>query len=350
MFDFDLQEGQVRQTFGAYIAQIEVTVRGVQVQWYADGQVLKRMPVEIKRAHAGEWKAFQYLHKNLEKMFVVQRRRLERLPLIERSWLCSTWQERYLQHPLLRILARNLIWQVRSAERSDLVIWHQGHFVNNEDQPVALPVDAEVQIWHPLMSDAQEVMQWRLWLEQHHVVQPFKQAHRELYQITEEEHGKTFSLRFAGHYLAQYPFGALAGARDWQYAFVDNGVETDAILSLPHWNCQARFKIKVDSYEYRDVITGKLSFFSENEGETGQSQEMQLDQVPALAFSEVVRDLDLFVSVTSMAVDMENDHPLEACETPLDRYIQHYRIGELLSSGYERLETLTAPGASSGDC
>lgn len=351
VFDFDLHNGQFRQTFGAYTAQIQVTAQGATLQWYAqDNQLLKRMPVEIKRNHADEWTAFEQYHKNLEKVFVVQRRQIERSPLNKRTWSASIWIERYLQHPLLSIIVRNLIWQIRIKEISEQVIWYQGHFINSAEQPVEIPENAEIQLWHPLMSSAQEVQHWRLWLEQQRIVQPFKQAHRETYRLEEIEQGETrTSLRYAGHYLRQYPFSMLAKARGWQYTFVDKDLETWAILHLPHWKCRAEFEVKVElsrdiihspSDEYEEILTGELGFLVENEASGEKSEELLLEQVPALILSEVIRDLDLFVSTTSVAIDMQSDYNADAEGTPLVRYIRSYGFGELSSSANERKEFL----------
>ncbi|BCL79277.1 DUF4132 domain-containing protein [Ktedonobacteria bacterium brp13] len=350
IYDFELQDGFLRRTFGPYTAQIAVTTQGVQLQWYdQEQQLLARRPAEIKRTYGQEWRAFDTLQKNLEKVFVIQRRRIERLPLSQQSWSAATWQERYFQHPLIRILARNLIWQIRMPEKSETVIWYQGHFVNSADQPVEIPGEAEVQIWHPLLGSRQDVQRWQIWVEQHRVIQPFKQAHREIYRLEDEEK-ESATLRFAGHYLHQYQFSLLARARGWQYTTVAPGQETWVILPLPYWKCRAEFEVKADesgrrttaSYTegYEEILTGELSFQVEDEGEAEKSAEMRFKEVPPLVLSEVMRDLDLFVSVTSIARDREDDDEVEESEDPLVRYMRRYGFGELSSSAYERKQFL----------
>jgi hypothetical protein len=61
---------------------------------------------------------------------------------------------------------------------------------------------------------ADEVLAWRSCLERHAVRQPFKQAHREVYVLTDAERAtRTYSNRFAAHVLRQHQFNALCGAR-----------------------------------------------------------------------------------------------------------------------------------------
>ena len=59
---------------------------------------------------------------------------------------------------------------------------------------------------------------WRHWLEGHAVTQPFKQAHREVYLLTDaERQTHTYSNRFAAHILHQHQLAALCRARGWRY-------------------------------------------------------------------------------------------------------------------------------------
>ena len=78
--------------------------------------------------------------------------------------------------------------------------------------------DARVTLWHPIESDVETVQGWRLWLEEHLVVQPFKQAHREVYLLTDAERETgTYSNRFAGHILRQHQLASLLRERGWRY-------------------------------------------------------------------------------------------------------------------------------------
>src|SRR5579884_2269923 len=139
--------------------------------------------------------------------------------LNERHWPLEDWYERYMEHPLLSVLARRLIWQISSGERSWRVIWQQGQLVNAQGQPCELPAQGEVTLWHPLMSDPQEAQRWQLWLEQQQITQPFKQAHREIYPITDAELAtRYYSRRFADHFIRQHQLNALARARDWHFS------------------------------------------------------------------------------------------------------------------------------------
>jgi hypothetical protein len=58
------------------------------------------------------------------------------------------------------------------------------------------------ELWHPIGFEPETVLRWRLWLEGHGVTQPFKQAYREVYLLTDEELAThTYSNRLAAHIL-----------------------------------------------------------------------------------------------------------------------------------------------------
>src|SRR5438876_48864 len=101
-------------------------------------------------------------------------------------------------------------------------IWYQGKLVDVNDAPLDwLAFETRVRLWHPLGFDAQIVLAWRNWLEQHEMVQPFKQAHREVYVITDAElRSSTYSNRLAAHIIKQHQFAALARQRGWRYALM----------------------------------------------------------------------------------------------------------------------------------
>jgi hypothetical protein len=63
----------------------------------------------------------------------------------------------------------------------------------------------------------EQITAWRNWLTEHEVRQPFKQAHREVYILTDAERNtQVYSNRFAAHVLKQHQFNALCAARNWK--------------------------------------------------------------------------------------------------------------------------------------
>jgi hypothetical protein len=180
-------------------------------------------------------------------MLPAQRERLDTLFLVPRSWPLPVWRERYLDHPLIGTLARRLIWTFQTEGTAADGIWFDGRLVWVDGEPVHLKEETTVALWHPIGRPVEEVVGWRTRLEQREVVQPFKQAHREVYLLTEaERQTRVYSNRFAGHVLRQHQFHALCGARGWKDQLRLN-VDADygpAYRVLPGWNLRAEYWVE----------------------------------------------------------------------------------------------------------
>src|SRR5690606_14111355 len=80
---------------------------------------------------------------------------------------------------------------------------------------------ASVSLWHPVDAAPDDVQAWRKFFEDRQIKQPFKQAHREVYLLTDAERTtRTYSNRFAGHIIKQSQLRTLAQLRGWRCGLV----------------------------------------------------------------------------------------------------------------------------------
>lgn len=378
---FDLRDGRVSVVIGSATAELEVCGSRVALQWRdAHGVPRKAEPAEIKREHKGELKDLKRLRDDLARMLAAQSARLERLPLTERRWPLAVWRERYLDHPLVGSLARRLIWRLEFQGGHVDGAWLDGALVSADDQPLKLPDDAEVTTWHPVFATAAETLAWREWLMRHTITQPFKQAHREVYLLTDAERTtRVYSNRFAGHILRQHQFNALCEARGWrnQLRLMVDDEYPPAILELPRWNLRAEYWIEGagDQYEvdtnatgtYWRVSTDQVRFhqlraprhfahaggggyYEEHAWRQGRVAEpIPLEEIPPLVLSEVMRDVDLFVGVASVGADptWQDGGPQARYRT----YWYSYSFGELSASAELRRQLIERllPGLAIAD-
>ena len=362
---FDLEQQTRCISVGHAIAAIKIVGLDVQLQWYdARNQPRKAVPAEIKREHKQELKDLKRLCDDIKHLLKAQRNRIERLPLTERSWSLADWRERYLDHPLVSCVARNLIWRFTTDQTVEDGIWHEGQLVDVNDQPLTLSETTRVTTWHPVFCQADEVRAWRNWFEQHQVKQPFKQAHREIYLLTDaERQTQVYSNRFASHILRQHQFNALAAERGWRNQLrlmVDDSYEP-ASLELPHWNLRAEFWIEgagddyqIDTNEvgtYLRLATDQVRFYQMNTSRhlahaggggyiyrNEPHNPIPLEQISPLVLSEVLRDVDLFVGVASVGND-----PTWQDGGPQGRYQEYwhsYSFGELSATAQTRKQLL----------
>jgi hypothetical protein len=335
--------GRLKQSFGEFTAEYCISgADAFQLLWRkADGKLQKSTPAEVKEKEAAGLKALKRTLQDIEKMLPAQRQRIERLLASEREWEYEKWRQRYLDHPLLADFCRRLIWHFRQDDRQASGIWHDGKIVDDHDQPIDwLSPKTRVRLWHPLGQELETVASWRRWLETHRVTQPFKQAHREIYILTDaERQTDTYSNRFAAHIIRQHQFAALAKERGWSYR-LQGGFDshnTPTVL-LPQWNLAVEFWVGGPGGEemsgagiFLHLSTDQVRF-RDLEGPP-----RSLAEVPALIFSEVMRDVDLFVGVCSIGNDPGwQDHG----EGQFGNYWQNYSFGDLSATAKTRREVL----------
>jgi hypothetical protein len=289
------------------------------------------VPATVKEKFKDDLKDLQASAKDIAAMLPAQAQRLDSMFLNESKWPAATWRERYLDHPLVGTLARRLIWT--SGKKS--FCWLNGKLFDAADKPVDLPKDAEVSLWHPIGRPTAEVLAWRKWMEKHEVLQPFKQAHREIYVLTDAEHRtNTYSNRFAAHILRQHQFNALCAARGWKNKLrlmVDDEFPP-ASRDLSRFGLRAEYWIEgvgddygtdtLESGAFLYVSTDQVRFYrteaavntahasrggyatrAAGRGRNDVNEPLPLDQIPPLVFSEILRDVDLFVGVGSVGND-----------------------------------------------
>jgi hypothetical protein len=368
--DFGLVDGRVRREIGGYTAEISaVGGSRVETRWFKpDGPALKSAPAAVKREHRGDLKALRRTADEIGAALLVHRDRLDRLMLSTRCWSLRDLRERYLDHPLLALVARRLIWSFGDEEQQ-AGAWLDAGFVDAEDRPLlGLADETRVRLWHPIDAQADGVVAWRTWLERHQIQQPFKQAHREVYLLTDaEQRTTTYSNRFAAHIIRQHQFNALCTARGWhnQLRLMVDDVYPPASRALPEWGLRAEFWVEgaggtygvdtTDAGTYLHLATDQVRFYRINDAQrmahaggggyhpnrwfgTGDADPLPLDSVPPLVFSEIMRDVDLFVGVASVANDpqWQDGGP----QGRYQEYWQGYSFGDLSATAQTRRAVL----------
>lgn len=333
---YGLQDvGLRRETLDEFTVELIVDGSDVALRWLGpDGKPRASVPQVVKKHHSDMQKELTEAVKDLRKMLPAQRSRLDNLFLAQKKWEFGVWREYYLDHPLVGTLARRLIWKFSQGDRAISGIWWDGEIVDRDGQPVDwLTPATQVELWHPLSVDPAIVLAWRAWLADHEVQQPFKQAHREVYLLTDAERAtRVYSNRFAAHILKQHQFNALCAARAWknQLRLMVDATYPPAMRFLPKWGLRAEFWVEgagdnygTDTNEtgtYLYIATDQVRFYpldaATNYAHAGGGgygsgrwsseaviEPLELEQIPPLVLSEILRDVDLFVGVASVGND-----------------------------------------------
>jgi hypothetical protein len=332
-------------------------------------KLIKSAPETLKKSHGEELKEFKASMKDIASMLPAQKDRIDSLYLENKTWNAGAWRARYLDHPLVGVLARRLIWTIEhSADLPSVdAIWLESlqQMVDRKGRGIEIADDATVRLWHPIGCEVEHVLAWRAFLDEHQITQPFKQAHREVYLLTDaERRTNTYSNRYAAHILRQHQFQALAVGRGWKSKLrlaVDADYDAPSRLLKP-WELRAEFWVEAagedtnEASAYLYLATDQVRFYRtgalENRAHAGGggygrntpvadnplNQPLQLDLIPPLVLSEILRDCDLFVGVASVGNNPEwNDGGPEGHYRD---YWWSYSFGGLSGTGEMRRQVL----------
>jgi hypothetical protein len=182
------------------------------------GATLAAFPKKAKKdddkAYEAAKKRYSELVEASEAVGKTQVLRFERALRAQRSWSVAELRAHVLPQPLVRHLARRLVWQVlgtgqlfRVAE--DLTL------ADAKDEPMPFPPDdARVVIAHPLRAPGLDA--FRAWIEDYRVIQPFPQVGRETVALTDAEKTASAFTRAEGREVAYLPVLALTLGMGWK--------------------------------------------------------------------------------------------------------------------------------------
>lgn len=334
--------GARSETLGEHVATVQVAGSDrVDLTWRAaNGRAQKSVPAAVRQEHAESLAGLKRTCKDIASTLAVQRERMEQLLLAERVLPYAAWRERYLDHPIVGQFARRLMWHFEDGTHAAVGAWDGAALVDAADDPLGwIGPAARVRLWHPIGFDVDAITGWRRWLERHQVVQPFKQAHREIYILTDAELGtRTYSNRFAAHIVRQHQFAALCKARGWRYRLQGTGFDGYNTPTLVLGARGLRAEFFVEPCEDHEAAiapyasTDQVRFLDEAGGA------LELTEVPALVFSEAMRDVDLFVGVSSVGTDpmwLDGGHRPE-----WNTYWQGFAFGDLSQTAESRRDVI----------
>jgi hypothetical protein len=340
-----------------WTAVLSAGSRTAQAEYHdADGTARKSLPAPVKQASTEALAALQRDLKGVRATIGNERSRLDAQLAAGRSWDAASWRELYLDHPVTGRLARALIWVFRDADGAEIA----GIPLDEAPAPapdggpavltsgggsIPLPGHGEVRLWHPVSAGAGEVRTWRQLLTDREIMQPVKQAFREVYVVTPAElETRDYSNRFAGHVLRQEQARALMKGRGWSavpLAAWDDGIyhgvgrrefERDGLRAEFFFDPASEDHFTGNSL-YTYAASDQVRFFS---AETDAA--ISLAEVPPLVFSEAMRDVDLFIGVSSIGADPEWNDRGEGRR--FGDYWYRFGFGELSAGAVVRREVL----------
>ena len=315
------------ERFGPFEVRLEIVssrrVKLTSTDTTARTPKAKRGIVKAALEHEPEWGLADDIKraaKDIPKLLPEAKRRMEATYRTGRDWSINDWHDRMVANHLVATLTHRLIWTFTLPDgRTIDRMWTADGLVGcdgaADDEALA---GARVRLWHPLGAARKDVERWRTHLVERRIRQPFAQAFRPLYVVTDAERATaTYSNRFAGHVLEQAPLVVFLRHRGWDVTSRiadDPGGEASARLPLPHHGVVAEYWLsgvgqvvrdehaEYGAANYHYVTTDRVLFRAlDADGNVGEP--VPVERVPPMAFCEAMRDVDGGVGLTSIGND-----------------------------------------------
>ena len=266
-----------------------------------DGRLLKSVPAKYKKNEIVQ--RFQEVHKKLKEQY--SRTKLMMEQAMEDRTVFEVWELRELgRNPVVRPIVEFLVF--RTAKDTDA--FQMGFLTKDGLLDAAgkvLPVKPEEKVWIAHPFDLYRSGQWHEYqkvLFERQIRQPFKQVFRELYLKLDEELELCESRLFSGNQIQpQKTVGALRSRR-W-VADYEDGLQKVYYKE----NIVACIYAMADWFTPSDAEAPTLEWVVFSDRKTGER--LRIQEIPEVIYSEVMRDVDLAVSVAHAGgVDPETSH------------------------------------------
>jgi len=262
------------------------------VNAYRDDKKLKSIPAK-ERKNKGVLKLKEMV-KGLREQYRRTRKSLEEA-MVRGDRFSAQELENLVQHPVLKPMLDKLLFI------NDHIpgFWRNGALEDYEGNEIELKGDLRIAHCYDLYQSG-KWSDYQKYCFDHKLVQPFKQIFRELYTPTDDELKEAnFSRRYGGHQIQPRKAVALLKTRAWtieEYSGLQKVLHQERLvatmLAEADWFTAAEVEApQIEGLEFRSLSKG---------------ERVDLKDIEGRIFSEVMRDLDLVVSVAHVGeVDPE---------------------------------------------
>ena len=260
------------------------------------GKELKSLPTKLKKDKYIE--DIKEVHKNLKEQYRRSRKMLEEA-MEDGTEFYGYEIENLMTNPVIAPILKSLVFKMGN----DLGYYEDKKLKSAKKKAVAVKDDSSLKIAH--CFDLFESGDWASYQKDifdRELKQPFKQVFRELYVKTVDEKGRDKSLRYAGHQVQPTKTVALLKTRRW---IIDGQEGLEKVYYKE--NIIAKIYALADWFSPADIEAPTLEEVQFFDRKTFKP--ILIDDVHDLVFTEVMRDIDLVVSVAHIGdVDPEASH------------------------------------------
>ncbi|WP_338791748.1 DUF4132 domain-containing protein [Bernardetia sp. MNP-M8] len=292
-----------------YAYQMQVIENKVKLTWFdTQGKELKSVPAALKREFPNKIEKLKNTANEAQKTLTLQRQRLEKTYLTQKTFTYSHWQTAYANHGLLGTVVENLVWQVEinttnsDTEKEWKTVWSSfGRFVDTDKNPVKVKENTNIRLLHPAFLQKQELEDWQELIKQKDLKQPFQQVFRGVFERKIDENEE--SNRFEAIILNQKKLRMFAKVQGWNYKWLTYPKMNRSFLTFQFdyklYNTEKATKLEVEFWvealpsQPQNVKTNVIRLHQ-------KAQSLSFEVLDKVTFSEIFRVIKQIIHVSSV--------------------------------------------------
>lgn len=261
------------------------------------GKLFQKLPAPGKKDDAAKaseaYERFKKMKKELKRVSVSQRQRLELALLTKRLWTVEQWKALFVENPVMNPFAQGLIWGMYEGGilQDTFRYMEDGSFNSPWETEAAVPGKGLVGLVHPSELSEEILGKWKEQLSDYEVIQPFCQIHRPVYRQKKEEMGEGQLARFQGKTVNSLSLAGKMLRQGWMRGPVeDGGFYYFFCRRDGEMGAELEFSGSPVGAELEDVTIGELRFYRQAAGDREtERRNCTLGEVETRYFSEVVK-------------------------------------------------------------
>jgi hypothetical protein len=259
----------------------------------AQGKVIRSLPKAtakedgtIVAAAIADWKLMK---KQVAAVVKEQTHRLELAMVNLRRWSVADFEAITLRHPVLRQMARQLVWVGEGPVGTQTFrVTEDWTYGTQADEALELSTFSTVGIVHPAQLGVADRSQWGELLSDYGIIPPFRQLTRTIFELESQEAGAMTIDRFKGVRVPSLVASSILKNTGWNYGYDSKQSHYMHYKSIAYANVTAIVQHDGDfrmDYDMRAVL-GSVWFVA---GEEWTGDPIALANVHPVALSEVLR-------------------------------------------------------------
>ncbi len=273
-------------------------------------KIVKQIPApgtssDVIKAHAAK-KEFEETKKQMKLTVQSQTNRLEKVLMNGRKWTAESWNNLFVENPIMRRFATGLIWGIYDG---DVLVetfryMDDGNFNTVDDDEYTVPENAFITLVHPIELSEETFLKWKEQLDDYVVVQPLPQLTSPVIRLEEKDISGKVIKRYYG---AVVKSGKISGIAN-KYNMVKGDVGDGGSFTTFHWidkflniGVMLNFEYMYMGQKYDedvtlgDVIIYRLSEDQVKENEPKNNVMLAPAEVPARFVSSIIGIFDAFI-------------------------------------------------------